>query len=1258
MPFSDTTALYNQPNYPNSICWSQDGILAVSAGNSITLFHPGNLSGPRAFIAIAGPNDIRSFSAPGHPHSDPNDIGFALSQAKASGLIATYQHVQVDQRATSLAWSPAGVSPMGGCLLAVVTNDNQVRVFGPPSTLDSEWQEEFHLSHELLDYLEQNNWECLPAYNSLRLRGGGGGGGVKRKADNEAGEAFKPGGRPAGRSRKNIAQKAAAHETQLLIHLPEKLKPGHTDPKNSRGRPKISTTPSKRATKGKNQVDYKYVVPSDLSPRDLPSVDSSSLSRSIPVAFARRFLTLRKEIPSDQLPTYDNPSNHLKGVDDELIDRCLAEFSALYGALMTAEGLTPHWFRTECRRILRFSWDRVQNKLRQGFVIDPAQTDNTLGYEYREGGEGEEEAEREQQEGGGEGEGEGEGEGKRAQQRGGYQRRSARQEARELAIEPFQVPEGFTYKELPPLDLGNEALARKSLVQNAVRRFAALRLQCESTPTYGSPNQCLNGIDVWLVDRVTKELLAAYPLVLEELGLMEAETLQAFWHGKLRRYFDKVAGAFTEDILQTLQGEPGIEYASSEKELKLGRRTSSLDAQHLQEQHDATSNSADTDAGSEDTQLLPANQSKKKRKSTNVPKKTQNASTNTPCSAFKPSIKGGIGHKEYHMRSLVSSTTSAAWSPVVSGDNVRFAILAVGTKAGRIWLWKYTLPKEVSLNNGLGSPMEKASSRCSALALFGSVDGCGWVSCMSWCKTTDGALLLLVGCSDGSVTLHATSESAALDILGSSQVERGIMKSSIFDTHPSKLIHAADGVPVVVTCAHTQGTHLYLAAGKSAGQIAVLKCSSSSVLTTSGGGQSTETKATLVKTGNTATVTGVTWLPAPHGVLVAVTRAGDFWCWQVEEDSTVQSRAPPCLLSTLAKERRGLSSREVGIGAFGIAPSPHGMFVAVLRGGLHPASEYMKQLQIHQKLKLGVVQLYAAASDAEAVLKSLGDIYLDVAEQAQQGPTWDIARRLLLSHAKEPSLSSGGVDMKQEENEAEGDLLGLVADILNVLEDPIKRTETAGSEVSSCTETLSERDFRKLQLAVALRHHLAAYLNDANGLERVEMALYQRHISKILQGDASADETTRLLAADWVTLNATHPYLSPHLFKLACVVYHKAGVRDPPSVPPAREECSLFTSQLNASCALSAPGVLGATMAGALGVDGQGFQLPRCPATLRVCQTSDVWYCRVCCRRYMSPPQPLSAEACCPSACLFCGNLIGPPPSSIFLSPPCTNLLP
>ncbi len=121
----DTQGLFNSPKAPNSVQWSDEGLLAVSAGNAVTLLHPGRLDGPRAFVGLTSPLDTTVLDAPGAPQ-DPDDVHYELSNLRRAAFLSPYTLVIKDQSARSMAWSPLGCSAHGGCLLAVATPDHKV----------------------------------------------------------------------------------------------------------------------------------------------------------------------------------------------------------------------------------------------------------------------------------------------------------------------------------------------------------------------------------------------------------------------------------------------------------------------------------------------------------------------------------------------------------------------------------------------------------------------------------------------------------------------------------------------------------------------------------------------------------------------------------------------------------------------------------------------------------------------------------------------------------------------------------------------------------------------------------------------------------------------------------------------------------------------------------------------------------------------------------------------------------------------------
>ncbi len=125
------------------------------------------------------------------PHDDTHSLAFQLACLKEQAATAPAQALRTRATARSGAWSPAGCSPDGGCLLAVTTDDGKVppscfrklrqllllrdtrqeprlivmheclqaRVFGPPiGAVDTQWEVQTDLSEQLHTFLRDNNW--------------------------------------------------------------------------------------------------------------------------------------------------------------------------------------------------------------------------------------------------------------------------------------------------------------------------------------------------------------------------------------------------------------------------------------------------------------------------------------------------------------------------------------------------------------------------------------------------------------------------------------------------------------------------------------------------------------------------------------------------------------------------------------------------------------------------------------------------------------------------------------------------------------------------------------------------------------------------------------------------------------------------------------------------------------------------------------------------------------------------------------------
>ena len=179
--FKDVAQLVNGLEYPNSVQWADDGTLAVAEGSCIGILHPGSLNGAQAFAAVDGFAQDTVIAAPGKPNGSCIHFDVALSlrvllspvkESAAGGggkggkpprESSTNQSRRPLASAKAISWSPSGASTAGGCLIATVTNDHRVMIFGPDKKLDPEWHPLFVVHEKLLNYLTETQWADIDA---------------------------------------------------------------------------------------------------------------------------------------------------------------------------------------------------------------------------------------------------------------------------------------------------------------------------------------------------------------------------------------------------------------------------------------------------------------------------------------------------------------------------------------------------------------------------------------------------------------------------------------------------------------------------------------------------------------------------------------------------------------------------------------------------------------------------------------------------------------------------------------------------------------------------------------------------------------------------------------------------------------------------------------------------------------------------------------------------------------------------------------
>ncbi|KAL8197929.1 hypothetical protein R6Q57_030087 [Mikania cordata] len=139
-------ALVSSPVCPNAVAWSDENLVAVASGHCVTIVNPANPFGPRGLITIP---DTKAFP-----------VGLIPKQDLASDcMLPTCLSRDVRPCGRSISWSPLGLSPNAGCLLAVCTTKGVVKVYRSPfCELSAEWVEVMDISEMLHTYFAKTRY--------------------------------------------------------------------------------------------------------------------------------------------------------------------------------------------------------------------------------------------------------------------------------------------------------------------------------------------------------------------------------------------------------------------------------------------------------------------------------------------------------------------------------------------------------------------------------------------------------------------------------------------------------------------------------------------------------------------------------------------------------------------------------------------------------------------------------------------------------------------------------------------------------------------------------------------------------------------------------------------------------------------------------------------------------------------------------------------------------------------------------------------
>ncbi|XP_018506757.2 uncharacterized protein LOC103962612 [Pyrus x bretschneideri] len=149
------TVLVGAPSFPDAIAWSDENLIAVASGHLVTILNPAALPfGPRGLITIK--------------NSQPFPIGVIDRQDLFSNcMLPTILSRDQEPCVRSISWSPVGLAPNAGCLLAVCTTQGFVKLYRSPyCDFCAEWIEVANVSAKLYDYLVSINFGEVRASSS------------------------------------------------------------------------------------------------------------------------------------------------------------------------------------------------------------------------------------------------------------------------------------------------------------------------------------------------------------------------------------------------------------------------------------------------------------------------------------------------------------------------------------------------------------------------------------------------------------------------------------------------------------------------------------------------------------------------------------------------------------------------------------------------------------------------------------------------------------------------------------------------------------------------------------------------------------------------------------------------------------------------------------------------------------------------------------------------------------------------------------
>jgi hypothetical protein len=371
-------------------------------------------------------------------------------------------------------------------------------------------------------------------------------------------------------------------------------------------------------------------------------------------------------------------------------------------------------------------------------------------------------------------------------------------------------------------------------------------------------------------------------------------------------------------------------------------------------------------------------------------------------------------------------------------------------------------------------------------------------------------------------------------------------------------------------------------------------------------------------------ISGVAFLMG-GSILVACSRLGNILTLKVPYNG----KSPVAMrIKNPVHHSSGDRMQYAGFGAYGLAPSPGGTFLAVAKQAHEPDREFRVQQQIHQMITQGYLHIQSVIGPNAEVPNMLNALLQTVRSWATGGSSpgalWDAARTAALAE----TLAS------------HEDMVGILGAIQN--EAGISAGEAPGSW------TLVDSGKQTYRYAAAMLHILRALQGDYDEVLKIddlEMVSMKGNVSWIISSQSTmptlsdAERLSGVLAIDFVLAgHESHTWIFPKdMLHESRKQYSLYGVEDPRNDVPARRISVELPQNLVARVNTSS--MNRALVASVSDGENNEFEVSRCPATLLGNLDGGSWICSSCKRTFGAPPRPghLFDEPT-PIACTLCAS--------------------